>query len=38
MKEKLANVTNKYVCLQTVAQLMITTVTVPKTYCNSLNK
>jgi hypothetical protein len=38
MEEKHANVTNMEVYLQTVAELVITTVTVLRNYCNTVNK
>jgi hypothetical protein len=38
MKEKQADVTDTLVCLQTVAEQMITTVTVSRNYCNSVDK
>jgi hypothetical protein len=38
MKEKHADVTNTLVCLQTVAEVLITAVTRLTNYCNDVSK
>lgn len=37
MKDKLGNVTSAQVYLQTLAELLVSTLTVLKNYCNSVN-